>query len=185
MTTTLRLDRIVTDLLDLARYESHATALATRVCAIERIFVAVVRRYEKQAMDLAITVSTHIEPAADQLVADPDRLDQAVSNLVANALRHTPQGGTLRLEASASGEAYRIAVTDSGEGISREHLPHVFERFYTVDNARTPVTTFGSGLGLSIVKAVVERHGGEVTVVSQPGRTTFTIILPGAVVSGD
>jgi signal transduction histidine kinase len=114
---------------------------------------------------------------ADQIVADPNRLDQALSNLVANALRHTPRGGSIDLEASASATGCQLRVVDSGSGIAPEHVAHVFERFYKVDSSRTSGLA-GSGLGLSIAKAIVEGHGGTIAVTSQPGRTAFVITLP-------
>jgi two-component system sensor histidine kinase BaeS len=110
-------------------------------------------------------------------MADPDRIEQAIENLVGNALRHTPAGGTISLTAThADGEA-TLSVSDSGSGIAPEHLPHVFDRFYKVDASRAAEST-GSGLGLSIAKAIIERHNGTIRVASEPGRTTFTVTLP-------
>ena len=106
-----------------------------------------------------------------------DRLEQVVDNLVANALRHTPDGGRVALSATADARAVRLLVVDSGEGIAPEHLPHLFDRFYKVDAARTNGSA-GSGLGLSIAKAIVDRHGGTIDVDSRPGRTEFRIVLP-------
>ena len=105
------------------------------------------------------------------------RLEQAVQNLAANALRHTPPGGTVRLGASREGGRIRLTVGDSGVGIAPEHLPHVFDRFFKADQSR--LQSGGSGLGLSIVKAIVERHGGTVAVSSRQGvATVFEIVLP-------
>ena len=119
----------------------------------------------------------HVDAKADQVVGDPDRIEQAIENLVANALRHTPSGGTVTLSATHTDGMAGLSVSDTGGGISPEHLPHVFERFYKVDASRAAEST-GSGLGLSITKAIVERHGGTIHVTSEPGRTTFTIQLP-------
>jgi two-component system sensor histidine kinase BaeS len=165
------------DLLDLARYENGVAPLETQVLDIGRVFASVVQRHEREAALASLTLRTHVADGADQLTADPVRLDQALSNLVANALRHTPYGGTIELAASRTALGYELSVVDSGHGIAPEHLPHVFERFYKVDHARTGGTG-GSGLGLSIVKAIVERHGGAIAVTSQPGRTAFVITLP-------
>jgi signal transduction histidine kinase len=174
---TIRLERIVSDLLELARFENGVAAIAPRVVAVERVLSGVARRFERDAADANVTIRTHVDPVADQIVADPDRLDQAISNLVANALRHTPSGGTIDLDATVADGGCRITVVDSGRGIAPDHIPHVFERFYKVDASRTSGLA-GSGLGLSIVKAIVERHGGTVSVTSQPGRTAFAITLP-------
>ena len=104
-------------------------------------------------------------------------IEQVVENLVANALRHTPDRGRIELRAESAKGAIVISVADSGTGVPSEHLPYVFDRFYKVDEARSNGSG-GSGLGLSIAKAIVERHGGTIGLVSQPGRTVFTITLP-------
>jgi signal transduction histidine kinase len=175
---TRRLERIVKDLLDLARYENGVARLDERVFAVERVFEAVIRRHEREASDRGIELRAEVHPSIDQVTGDPDRLEQVVENLVANALRHTPNGGRLELRATAIGDAWTITVTDSGTGIAPEHLPHVFDRFYKVDSSRMAAAGGGSGLGLSIAKAIVERHGGRIGVTSQPGRTEFAIVLP-------
>lgn len=174
---TIRLERIVSDLLELARFENGVAAIAPRVVAIERVFAGVARRFEHDAAAANVTIRTQVDPAADQIVADPDRLDQAISNLVVNALRHTPPGGAIALEAAATAGGCELRVIDSGTGIAPEHVAHVFERFYKVDSSRTSGPA-GSGLGLSIAKAIVERHGGTIAVTSQPGRTAFVMTLP-------
>jgi two-component system sensor histidine kinase BaeS len=174
---TRRLDRIVADLLDLARYENGVSTLQPQVFSVERLFQQVAARHEREAEARAVTIATHVDAAADQVTADPHRLDQAIDNLVANALRHTPEGGHVTLGAVRSGDEVLLSVADSGGGIAPEHLPHVFDRFYKVDPSR-PGGAAGSGLGLSIVKAIVERQGGAVRVVSAPGHTEFTIALP-------
>lgn len=174
---TRRLERIVKDLLDLARYEHGAVALQRRLFDIERLFQNVAGRHERDAQTKGVAIRIHVDAHADQVVADPDRVEQAIENLVGNALRHTPSGGTITLSASQADGVATLSVSDSGGGIAPEHLPHVFERFYKVDAARASEST-GSGLGLSITKAIVERHGGTIRVTSEPGHTTFTVVLP-------
>ncbi len=144
---------------------------------IERLFQNVDGRHELEAQTRGVTIHIQVEPHADQVVADPDRIEQAVENLVGNALRHTPAGGTITLAAAQADGVSTLTISDTGAGIAPEHLPHVFERFYKVDAARASDST-GSGLGLSISKAIVDRHGGTIYVTSEPGRTTFTIRLP-------
>lgn len=173
-----RLERIVKDLVDLARYENDVAALDVRVFAIERVFGAVLQRHAREAQARQIGLHARVDPLADQVVADPDRIEQVVQNLVANALRHTPDGGTIELSAASVGDSWVLAVVDSGAGIAAEHLPHVFDRFYKVDSSRATGGGGGSGLGLSIAKAIVERHGGTIDVSSRPGHTQFLIILP-------
>ena len=174
---TFRLDRIVRDLTDLARLENGVGELDVRVFSISRLFEHVVARNEQAAHARRVTIRTIVPEAADQMVGDPDRIEQVVDNLVANALRHTPEGGSIRLSARVDGGTMVLSVTDSGAGIPSEHVGHVFERFYKVDAARADGPA-GSGLGLSIAKAIVERHGGTIDVTSQPGNTVFTIRLP-------
>jgi signal transduction histidine kinase len=172
-----RLERIVADLLELARAEEGGLTIEPRVVATERVFAHVVRRFEREAQAAGVALEAEVAASADQLFADPGRLEQVLSNLVANALRHTPAGGSIRLEARRDGADHVLTVRDTGHGIAAAHLPHVFDRFFKADAARTRDAT-GSGLGLSIVRAIVERHGGTVTVESRPGLTTFRIVLP-------
>lgn len=175
---TLRLDRIVQDLLDLARLESGVGTLDVRLFAMRRLFEHVAQRHEHEARQRDISLRVSVTDDADQVVADPDRLEQVVENLVANALKHTPSGGTIELCARTDGDAVIVSVIDSGDGIAGDHLPYVFDRFYKVDSARTNTHATGSGLGLSIVRAIVERHHGSIRVASAPGRTAFTVTLP-------
>jgi signal transduction histidine kinase len=174
---TMRLDRLVKDLLDLSRLENGVTDLNRRVFATRRVFEHVLQRHQPEVERRRMTVPIDVDQAADQIEGDPDRLEQVIENLFANALRHTPDGGSVEMEAWIENGHAMLAMTDSGDGIPGEHLPHVFERFYKADAARAHVAE-GSGLGLSIAKAIVERHGGTIGLTSRPGRTTFTIALP-------
>ena len=176
---TLRLDRIVKDLLDLARYENNVVPLDVRVFDVARLFNNVVRRHEHDTSTRHITVSSEVEGGADQILGDPDRIEQVVENLITNAVRHTPEGGRIELRAGMANGCAVLSVADSGSGIAPEHLPYVFDRFYKVDPARAAAGA-GSGLGLSIAKAIVVRHGGTIAVASAPGSTRFTISLPQA-----
>ena len=148
-----------------------------RMFAIGKLFEHVVHRHEHEMRMREIAVQVSVADEADQVLADPDRIEQVIENLVANALRHTPSGGGVELRAKADGSTVVLSIVDSGEGITPEHLAHVFERFYKVDLARTNSAS-GSGLGLSIAKAIVDRHHGSIQVASAAGRTAFTIVLP-------
>jgi len=176
---TERLERLVGDLLDLARLEAGGDSLAPEDVAVENLFGRVAARHEPEAKIKGVLLTTSVGAGAEILYGDPLRLEQALQNLAANALRHTPPGGEVELRAELQGECLFLSVRDSGLGIPREHLPFVFDRFYKVDQARTGIATAGSGLGLSVVKAIVERHGGGVSATSEPGvATVFTIRLP-------
>jgi signal transduction histidine kinase len=182
---TLRLESIIGDLLDLARLEDGGGELQRGRVAVESLFSRAAARHAQALADKSLQLETRIAPGADAVDGDARRLEQAVQNLVANAVRHTPPGGRVTLAAepstSADGFAPRavaLSVEDTGPGIPPAHLPHVFERFYRVDTARDQGSG-GSGLGLSIVRAIVERHGGRVSVTSPPGLgARFMLTLP-------
>ncbi len=175
---TQRVEHIVGDLLDLARLEGGGDSFDAQDVPLEDVFGRVLARHERAAEEKGVALGADIAPGAEIVTGDPMRLEQALQNLAANALRHTPRGGSVRLAAAVDGDAVLVKVTDSGSGIPSEHLDHVFDRFYKVDPARGGQTR-GSGLGLSIVKAIVERHNGTVTATSRPGEgATFTIKFP-------
>ncbi len=175
---TGRMARMVEDLLDLAKHEQKASSFTPRVVAVERIFEHVRSRFDQQAREAGVTLESRVAPKVDQIFADPDRVEQVISNLVANAIRHTPPDGRVSLAAEAHAGGCRLSVVDTGEGLPAEHTAHVFDRFYKVEASRAGGG--GSGLGLSIVKAIAERHGGSVSVESRPGRTAFMVDLPHA-----
>src|SRR5262249_12251669 len=153
---TLRLDRIVQDLLDLARLENDFGALDVRLFSLRRLFEHVVRRHEREAQVCRVDLHLSVPDPADQIVADPERLEPVMAYRPANALRHTAPGGSVRLSADVDTSSAVIQVEDSGEGIAAEHLQFVFERFYKVAAARASRSA-RSGLGLSIAKAIVDR----------------------------
>jgi signal transduction histidine kinase len=173
-----RLESIVGDLLDLARLEGGGTVLHREAVPVSWLFGRVAERHEVSLRDRHIALDTRIDAGAEQVDGDARRLEQAIQNLVANAVRHTPERGRIALRAQLSDGRVALSIADNGTGIAPEHLPFVFDRFYKADAARSQDGTPGSGLGLSIVKAIIERHGGTVTVESTPGRgATFTITL--------
>jgi signal transduction histidine kinase len=175
---TCRLEYIVGDLLDLAILEGGSGTLDLQDVAIEDLFGRVVARHDRDCKAREIALSTWIAPGAEIVTGDPLRLEQALQNLAANAVRHTPDRGRIDLGAEVDGSDIVLSVRDNGPGIPSEHLPLVFERFYKVDPSRKRDTA-GSGLGLSIVRAIVLRHGGSVTARNAPERgTIFTIRLP-------
>ena len=142
---------------------------------IAALFERVAARHGRELQERGIHLGTRVDPAAASVPGDPDRLEQALQNLAANALRHTPDGGTIALTAAPSDGRIVLSVRDNGPGIAPEHLPLIFDRFYKADAARQ--ASGGSGLGLSIVKAIVERHGGTITARNENG-AVFEIVLP-------
>jgi len=171
---TARLERLIGDLLDLARLEGGGGTLRIDEVPVAQLFERVAARHERACAAAGVAMKTAIEPGAETVSADRDRLEQAMQNLAANAMRYAPPGSTIRLAARVDDDRVTLSVEDQGEGIAAEHLPHVFDRFYKADASRAGVSG-GSGLGLSIVKAIVERHGAQISVVSRPGRTVFEI----------
>jgi len=172
---THRLEHIVGDLLDLARLEGGGTAMRFEYVAVNALFERVHARHERELTARHITLVGNIGRGAETLRGDPDRLEQALQNLAANALRHTPNGGEIAMSSDLVGDAVRLRVRDSGPGIDPAHLPLIFDRFYKADAARRAAG--GSGLGLSIVKAIVERHGGSITAHNEAG-AVFDILIP-------
>jgi signal transduction histidine kinase len=174
---THRLENIIGDLLDLARLEGGGTTMRRERVDVKAIFGRVAARHEREMQERGVRLVQRIEPGAEFVIGDSDRLEQALQNLAANALRHTPEGGEIILSSAAVTDGSMLSVRDTGMGIPEEHLPLNFERFYKVDAARKAAG--GSGLGLSIVKAIVERHGGRITARNDNG-AVFEIVLPPA-----
>lgn len=173
---TRRLEHIIGDLLDLARLEGNGQALRQDAVPIAALFGRVSARHERELVARHITLEHHIEAGAETVRGDGDRLEQALQNLAGNALRHVPDGGVITLRAATRGDRIVLTVRDTGPGIPPEHLPLIFDRFYKVDSARRAAG--GSGLGLSIVRAIVTRHGGTVQARNDGG-AVFELVLPG------
>jgi signal transduction histidine kinase len=175
-----RLRRIIGDLLDAARHEAGGVELTCEEIATSEMFESVMTRHRHACSAKEVTLEARIAPEAESFEADPFRIEQALDNAVANALRHTRAGGHIALIAQRRDACIVLAVSDSGEGIPPEHLPHIFDRFYKASSA-TGIASPGSGLGLSIVKAIVKLHGGQVSASSESGRgTTIRMELPAA-----
>jgi signal transduction histidine kinase len=172
-TEMTRMTRVVNDLLVLAEVESGQLDREQTVSLKELLLDA-----HERALLLAGGRQVVIERQEDLWVkGDAHRLDQLIGNLVGNAIKYTPEGGTITLSLYQDGDWARLDVADTGMGIPAEHLPHIFERFYRVDKARSR-RSGGSGLGLAIVKGIAEQHGGKVSVTSEPGKgSTFSVWL--------
>lgn len=179
-----RLNRMVADIISLARLQDGRLALRVTELALNDIVDEVVQRLAVVARAQQIRLETQCEPLPT-LRGDGDRLTQALTNLLGNALRFTPAGGSILLGTRAQGDDIEIRVQDDGSGIPAEDLPRIFERFYQVDKARGPLR--GSGLGLSITREIVQAHGGRIHADSAgPGQgSTFTLWLPRAGPGGE
>jgi signal transduction histidine kinase len=172
---THRLERIIGDLLDLARLEGGGGTFRREAVDVVMLFTRVAARHEREMRERGVTMTRSVGAGAETVPADPDRLEQALQNLAANALRHTPDGREVSLTAARSADGVVLTVRDSGPGIAPEHLPLIFDRFYKADASRKAAG--GSGLGLSIVKAIVERHGGTIRARNDQG-AVFEVVLP-------
>jgi two-component system sensor histidine kinase MtrB len=177
---TYKLESIIGDLLDVARLEGGGETFDMRAVSVEELFRRILERHGPSIRQKQIKVTVDVAPEASEVVGDANRLEQAIQNLASNAIRHLPDGGALILRAESEGDRVRIAVQDSGPGIPPEHLPHIFSRFYKADASRAGTTVpSGSGLGLSIVQAIVDKHGGEVRASNAPeGGAIFEVVLP-------
>jgi two-component system sensor histidine kinase BaeS len=173
----LVLQHVVDDLQDLAIADAGELRLAIEPQAVDAVLAQVRTAHEARAAQAGVALTTGA-PHGLVIMADPLRLRQVLDNLVANALRYVPSGGSVAISATRQGQEVAITVADTGTGIAAEDLPHVFDRFWRADKSRTR-STGGSGLGLAIVRKLAEAQGGSVDVASTLGKgTTFTLRLP-------
>ncbi len=175
-----RLTLLVSDLLDLSAIESGSAKLEMVPVPVSEMVEDVVAKFRPVADRRSIALRVEGIDSLPPLRGDQVRLEQALANLVDNAVKYTPDGGTITVSGGDRGELIAISVTDTGIGIPAEHLLRIFERFYRVDRSRSRALG-GTGLGLSIVKHIATSHGGRVEVQSTEGRgSSFTLLLPRA-----
>ncbi|WP_109004407.1 sensor histidine kinase [Streptomyces rishiriensis] len=175
----LVLQRVIDDLRDLAAADAGALLLRREPVPADELLAQVAAAHRVAADGAGVALRTETE-GVPWLDADPVRLRQALGNLVANAVRHTPPDGTITLSARGDGPEVVLAVADTGTGIAEEDLPHVFERFWRAEKSRSR-RTGGSGLGLPIVRQLTAAHGGTAEAASTPGAgSVFTLRLPAA-----
>jgi len=175
---TQLLGRLVADLRTLSLAEAGELPLEMEQVNVGDLVGDVVTSFSGQAETADISLTSESERGL-QVTGDSGRLDQVLSNLVVNALRHTDQGGQVRIKGWKDGEDVLISVKDNGQGIPAEELPLIFERFWRGDRSRQHVDGAGHGLGLAIASQLVKAHGGEISVQSEVGvGTEFTVVLP-------
>lgn len=174
---TMQLQHLIDDLQVLSLAEAGELRMDLQLVSLGDLVAQVAAAHRAAADAGGVDLGTVCETQAP-VWGDPARLRQVVSNLVDNALRHTPRGGTVTVSVRAAAGRALVSVTDTGTGIPAEHLPHVFDRFYRADPSRSRETG-GSGLGLSIARELVRAHGGDLTAASaEGGGTTFEASLP-------
>jgi PAS domain S-box-containing protein len=170
------LSNLVADLLDVSRIVTGSLKIESKLVSIGALVEAVALAARPQCAVKEIALDVHVPQEKLNVQGDPGRLRQVITNLLSNAIKFTPRGGTIAVRVDGDGGRARVSVKDSGEGITPEFLPHVFERFRQAETGRAK----GLGLGLAIVKHLVEEHGGVVKAESDgPGKgSTFTFELP-------
>jgi signal transduction histidine kinase len=169
------MDRLIQDLLDVSRMEAGALQLDRSQLPLAPLLAEVEDQFRELARSRGVGLACHADSAVPNVLADRRRLVQAVSNLIDNALRLTPRGGTVTVEALPAPGYVEFVVRDTGPGIPAEHLPHLFDRFWQGARARRG----GAGLGLAIVKGIVEAHGGRIFAESRPGEgAVFRFWIP-------
>jgi len=175
---TARLDRLMQELLDLSKIESGAVTSQLVPMRPATLLTGAVNPLRLQVEARGVRLDVDAPPDLPKVAVDPSQIERVIGNLVTNAMRATPAGGTITVAAARRGDEVAISVTDSGAGIPRDYLPRIFEPFVQVAHA----SGGGAGLGLTISRRIVEGHGGRITVQSEPGRGstfTFTVRLAG------
>ncbi len=177
---TDRMAHIVQDLLTLSRFDSGRMELHITRFPFSEAVQSVARAVQKNAESRGHTLECRIAPEMPDVDGDRDRLEQVLMNVISNAIKYTPDGGKIEIDAGFDETQLFVRVQDNGIGIPEKDLPRLFERFYRVDKARSRASG-GTGLGLSIAKEILDQHHGEIAIASKPGEgTTVTVTLPRA-----
>jgi signal transduction histidine kinase/ActR/RegA family two-component response regulator len=174
--------KLVNDLLDLGRLGTGKLRITPRTMKLSAVAGAAVDAIRPAASAKQIDVRTQFSSVTSEVHGDPDRLQQVISNLLSNAMKFTPSGGRIDVSVGAVDDIVELCVTDTGQGIAPELLPHVFDRFRQGDDTPATQRTGGLGLGLTLVREIVALHGGTVSASSEgPGKgSSFRVRLPGA-----
>ncbi|MDH4655769.1 MULTISPECIES: KinB sensor domain-containing domain [unclassified Pseudomonas] len=169
-----RLVRLINDLLDFSRYQSGVQVLEREPCDLEELLVALRQRYEPQASEHGIEIELELYPPLPRMSLDRLQIERVLDNLVGNAIRHSPNGGHIRLQARRHGERVLLSVADDGEGVPYSQQSRIFEPFVQVGHRKG-----GAGLGLAMCKEIVQLHGGRIGLYSRPGHgAQFYMTLP-------
>ena len=168
---------LIDDLFEMAQLDAGGLKLERMPSSMTDLISDTLESFSELAAQAGVHLEGSVSQGIDPVLMDVQRIGRVLNNLVDNALRHTPAGGTVSITTSRSEDGVRVEVADSGEGIAPEVLPHVFDRFYRGDQSRSRATG-GAGLGLAIARGIVEAHGGQIGVQSVPGngsRFYFTL----------
>jgi signal transduction histidine kinase len=174
------LSLLIDDLFEMAQLDAGGLQLDYRYSSIADLVSDALESFSARAARRGVTLKGHVDSGVDPVFMDAQKIERVLVNLIDNALRHTSEGDLIRVRVSLGDEGLQVRVSDTGEGISAENLPHIFEQFYRGEKSRNR-TTGGAGLGLAIAKGIVEAHGGQIDVESEVGEgTRFTFHLPRA-----
>jgi len=175
-----RLQRLVEDLQELSRVDGSSLRLNRKAVKVAELVKSAVTPLENTFAMKGVDLIAQVESGLPAINVDSDRIQQVLQNLLGNALQFTPADGQVLLKVQREADSILISVQDNGIGISKEHLPHIFERFYRADKSRSRTNGGGSGIGLTIAKSLVEAHGGEIWAESagKGQGSTFSLKLP-------
>jgi signal transduction histidine kinase len=177
---TISLGRLIDDLFEMARLDSGQVQLRLEPSPITALVQSTLEAMQAQASSQGVMLRSSVDDSAvPPVLIDPDRIQRVLYNLIQNAIRHTPADGSVIVAVHDRGPEIQVDVRDTGEGILLADLPHVFDRFYRGDKARSRDSDAGAGLGLSIARRLIETHGGRIWVVQPPeGGSIFSFTLP-------
>lgn len=173
------LSALIDDLFQMAQLDTGGFPLDRQNASLSDLVSDTLESFTEPAKQREIKLEGNVEYNVDPVNMDTQAIGRALNNLIGNALRHTPDQGRVSVWAHRTGKGIEVTVSDTGEGIREEDLPHVFESFYRGDAARSRSRGTGAGLGLAIARGIVQAHGGEIRVESKPGKgTLFTFTIP-------
>jgi two-component system phosphate regulon sensor histidine kinase PhoR len=171
-----RLAQMVAELTELTRIETGKAELKLKMVNLNLLIEEILKQLSPQAERQQLSIKKELAPDLPLVQADIERIRQVIVNLIHNAIKFTPPGGNITIASRSGDNSVNVEIADNGVGISRSNLPHIFERFYKVDRARSDG---GTGMGLAIAKHVIEAHGGNIRVQSEEGKgSTFSFSLP-------
>jgi len=177
-----QLSRLVRQLLDVSRFEAGGGKLDLRPVNLPSFLTDLERAFRVLALQREVNFLVRRDRSLpDEVVWDPERMNEVLGNILSNAFKFTPKGGTVELGVSSTGSSIRMQLRDTGAGIPPEQLRYIFEKFYQADNQNNTGSR-GTGLGLAIARGIINAHGGTITAESNVGEgTTFTILIPAQV----
>jgi signal transduction histidine kinase len=171
------LSHLIDDLFQMAQMDAGGLKLNIEPVNLSDLISDTLESYSEVSARQGVSLSGEIDINLRLINLDAQRINRVLNNLIDNAIRHTPKGGKIHILACQNGKEVHIVLSDSGVGIPKNELPHIFERFYRSEKSRSR-STGGSGLGLAISKGIIEAHGGGIDVTSEPGKTVFTVRIP-------